>query len=354
MITLLKIFSVLFFVTHLNASILQVLDSNNHINAIEELGLAGLKDTVESVDSKDAGTWYLQKARWGKFKQVRDDEFNYDAAVNESYNMLLKEIEKSQSILNETFYVDTITYFGEYDFNKEQFNVSVDNRFIFTNYAQKFVEKDRALDMTFANLSRKSIFFKIDKNKAKEFINSRKDKNGKIDRQLNVRYLFKIKSVKSPVKYSLQGCYKKTCSSIKWLKTVVELKTINIMDNQKNNLFSYKADTIESDSELTQKPIDKHEVLAKYYGNIDKFKVETTFYLKNNQLLGKYDVYENPHCLGELYNAKIEGNSITFDWKDKYGVGKAVFHFNNSKEYFKGTWGNNLNSSGVGYWNGKR
>ena len=90
-------------------------------------------------------------------------------------------------------------------------------------------------------------------------------------------------------------------------------------------------------------------IAGKYAGQVyngdDMDPVVTVFVALPNGRIRGNDVAEDEveTVNGTISNAvKIEGNTYSFEWTDKYGEGKAVLVFSSDFSSFKGFWTNNI------------
>ena len=215
----------------------------NDKNTIDKLGLAGLKDSIKTVNKQNAGEWYLYRARKSIYDKTVNDEFEYDDAWNQSYTMLTNKITEYQSLIGQTSTVNLGASFKKYDFKNKRFPLdamTVRSYLSFTG-TEKIIDSGRSngLRLSFDNINLDYNFVPMEKSSAKLFIKKRKNKYGDVDRGLTAKYTFIIKSIETPTK-DLNQCVKDSnCYSINKPKLIGHITKMDIIDNNGDILKSY-------------------------------------------------------------------------------------------------------------------
>lgn len=179
--------------------------------------IEGLFAQTKSLDTNNAYYLYLK----GTNTKITDDEYlNYAKVLETStYNkykndefeweeqfvLLKQKFDKaiSDADFDSIYTIVTAIEFGDYDFSKEGFTVSIDEGIFFP-----LGELNYYYETTRDSLFRKEIAFKLDsfekynffaiqKTDAKAFLQSRKDNYGDVNRQVTLQITYKIAAFNS-------------------------------------------------------------------------------------------------------------------------------------------------------------
>jgi len=200
---------------------------------VDKLGFAILSEHVEKVDHAKAGGWYLYHLERKLYKSVVNNEFEIQDAIANGYKKLLVEVEKNKPLLNDEFYITMIKQYGKYNFEEHYFpingmmkesstwKVAGDN--VVGWSADSLIIK---FDNTDENLNK----LHLEKDKAKELLS--KDKN----RNLKLKYVFKIKSTDVDFASRIEGCSDKFSRCSKITPSVVgHIVRIEVTDTNTKN-----------------------------------------------------------------------------------------------------------------------
>lgn len=141
---------------------------------------------------------YMQIYREPVWKKYRDDEFELESKRQETIKIMKDRFE--QFDLSQEFIIHTFINFNEYDFDAEEFPLEgftassyfpvSRNRYYSNNvFPNKYKVSFENYDIV-KNL-------KMDKSAAKQFVQNRKDRYGKVDRKIPIQVKFKVQEKSS-------------------------------------------------------------------------------------------------------------------------------------------------------------
>lgn len=203
------------------------------VKDVDEFGYTSLKNGIEFLDKELMGTWYLYNSNRSKHYQVENDEFEKHDAIMEAYNLLLKRIEATENSIDKTYSINLSSNFGEYDFGREIFPVSLmaPNSYIELEGSGLPVCSYSVSQIMFNNADVSKNIMPMDKDKAKTFLSSKKDKYGNVDRHLNANIEFEVKKIE--LANSIKD--KSDCFELKIIGTI---KKIDISDNKSMHIYT--------------------------------------------------------------------------------------------------------------------
>ena len=165
---------------------------------VDELGIASVYPILSKLDKQSVSIWYLHGRYPAKWDRVKDDEFEFEDALNEAYEQLKKESkELYDHYKKETGVLNLNAKFKKYDFSNQCFPLEVMDKNSFVDfYGHRMVNNAKLI---FNNTNPKGYCLPMDKKTAKGFVKSRKHDNwfgDKIDRRVTARYYYKIDKIK--------------------------------------------------------------------------------------------------------------------------------------------------------------
>lgn len=134
-----------------------------------------------SLSPEDVVDGYIEKYRPEVWRKYRNDEFEMESKRTETVSMLKEKIEKSD--LATIFTINTSLEFGEYDFKEQKFALKPfeESSYFSVDYCCNSLPRNIYVFFNNANI--------IDgipmlKDKAKAFLNSRKESYGSVNRKV--------------------------------------------------------------------------------------------------------------------------------------------------------------------------
>jgi len=192
-----------------------MIDLNNAVT-LAGVALSGLGNNISNVDKSAVGRWSLKRLKQKKYKQVKDDEFELDASIDESYLEFIEEIKGHQHYIGETSTLVVGSKFEKYDFKKQLFPIDIMSKNSSVEFSGNGTILPKAntygagnlLKLVFDNTNSKYANLPMEKTRAREFIKNSKDKNGRVYRNLKTKYTFIIKKVLTPTS-NIESCNEK-------------------------------------------------------------------------------------------------------------------------------------------------
>lgn len=160
---------------------------------------------------------YMQTYRpevWSKYK---DDEFEMDTKRKESLAMLKDVISSARA--DETFTIQTRFQFGEYNFEKQQFDFHPFSEGLYFNVTQCCSSLLNSIKVSFANPETID-GIPMEKAAAKQFLSSRKSSGGYVNRDIFARIKIHMTGVKT------RG------------ELVAQIDQVQLLDNQGRNVIA--------------------------------------------------------------------------------------------------------------------
>jgi len=200
---------------------------------VENFGANIIKNKLNSYDSVALGVWYLQNNYSSKWNRVRNDEFERDEAVTWAYEQWKTKLMKSIPIEKKSeYHLYLNSKFTKYDFKREVFPIQALSENSYMSYAGKgeYVQHYSSSKLSFENADEKINFVPMKKSQAKEFINSRKDRYGNIDRALTSHYTYIITRFVEDNEFTSNG-------SPMTIKFTAKLKSVEFMDKNRKHIL---------------------------------------------------------------------------------------------------------------------
>jgi len=212
---------------------------------VENFGASLVKKKLDLYDPDEIGLWVLKNEYQSKYQKTRNDEFEFNDAKEWALNNFKKKLEMTKPIdVHQEYHLLLSIDFGEYDFKTKRFAVKAIEKGTYMSYSGKgeLVSNYSNSKLEFDNAVDQYNFIEMEKDEAKEFIRSRKDKYGTIDRRLSAHYIYTItdfqevnefKPNESQMTIKFTGHLKLAEFMDKEGKKI--LKTINFDQNQSHN-----------------------------------------------------------------------------------------------------------------------
>ncbi|WP_157940030.1 DUF4852 domain-containing protein [Campylobacter blaseri] len=211
-----------------------------NLNAIDKkdadnFGMFALSNVVDTLDRDLMGEWYLYNFNSNKYRQVKNDEFEFHDTVQEGYKQFIKLVNLNKDKIKNTEYKTTLKIeFNEYDFKNEGFPLDLiaENSYIpfygsdkpTCNYAQS--------ELSFDNANTSKNFLPIKKEDASKFVKSRKSNySGEINRSLLAVITYTINSI--DLKNTITNY-----SECVYLKVKGNIKNVDILDLNNQKIFT--------------------------------------------------------------------------------------------------------------------
>jgi hypothetical protein len=138
---------------------------------------------------------YMEVFRPDVWNRYRNDEFELEAKREETIELMKRAV--SSFNLKEDFVVRTSTEFGNYDFSNQTFPLGAyteSTYFYKSHYPHgSFPDSFRVFMKNFDSIRE----FEMSNSKARDFLQSRKDRNGRIDRRVHLLLHLRIIGIKS-------------------------------------------------------------------------------------------------------------------------------------------------------------
>jgi hypothetical protein len=166
---------------------------------VDKIGLAGLIPAKSKLNEDAAGRWYLKNVLYKKYNQVRNDEFELNDAISSAYSEFINKIDSSKSILGETTSLASRSTFLKYNFKEGYFPIKeiINDKTYFTVYGHDVIGNGSYnLKVFFDNTNPEHARLSLKKNIAKAFLKSRKDRWGRVNKRIILKYYFTIKEIK--------------------------------------------------------------------------------------------------------------------------------------------------------------
>ncbi|MCT7562160.1 DUF4852 domain-containing protein [Aliarcobacter butzleri] len=209
---------------------------------VDKLAMAGLKDSINNIDEKSGGLWYLYRAQTTKWDKVKNDEFEIQDAISKAYPLFKNTIEKNQELIGKQTVVLVGVNFQDYDFSKESFEIGnlLDEKSYLEFYGDEF---SNGIKLSFDNTNAQGTFLAMNKEDAKQFVQKRKNSYGEVNRKLIAKYYFKIKSISSFDKNVIGCVYSKgrtnNCNALSTSSVVGHIEKIEILDDKNKVISTY-------------------------------------------------------------------------------------------------------------------
>jgi antitoxin component YwqK of YwqJK toxin-antitoxin module len=209
-----------------------------------------------TIKANNYSLGYIAYSNWGVDRNWVDlyastfDNSNYQNARNDEFQKKAYSVKINNEInngvnscnFNKTFSIESWTTFGEFDFNKGYF--PLDNEKLLRNIPDLFRINDIGFQISIGQITNYSEFdfiLKMTVDDASKFINTRKDNNGKIDRNINVRIVYNV--VNNKLKPTSMGEEKLTVFVHKIIlnsnlnKSLGELTPIVKLNNRSDTIY---------------------------------------------------------------------------------------------------------------------
>ncbi len=213
-------------------SFAEKLDLGNPL-VLENFGANIVKDKLDTYDSVALGLWYLKNNYRSKWNRVRDDEFELDDAKNWAFEQLKKKLSKIKPIdKNAEYHLYLSSKFTKYDFKSQSFPVEALSGTSYMSYFGKgeFVKSCSYSKLLFENADESVNFIPMKKADAKKFIQSRKNKYGKINREIVAHYVYTIINYMEDREFTSDG-------SPMTIKFTAKLKSVEFMDKSRKHIL---------------------------------------------------------------------------------------------------------------------
>lgn len=209
---------------------------------VGQLGLAGLKESLASVDKREAGRYYLYHGQSDKYEKVKEDEFELDGAIDEAYQELVEKVNSNQSFIGQTSVLRLSAKIGKYDFKTEKFPVNAMTKDSYISYDGNYKlvssSSTKHLQLSFDNIKSEDAFISMPKAEAKEFVKNSKDRNGNVNRKITAVYTYTIKSITSKI----ADCNRhdiRWCALVDNPKVIGHVTKLEFFDTKNNLLQTY-------------------------------------------------------------------------------------------------------------------
>jgi hypothetical protein len=190
---------------------------------VEQFGAMIVKEKLDSYDPNELGLKILKTYHESKYQEVKNDEFEFNDAKKWALDNFktMKPIDKQAR-----FYIDLEVDFGEYNFHDEYFQINALTKDSSMGYygGNKLVAY---ADVVFDNPNDSCNTLNMKKDEAKEFIKSRKNQYGNVDRKLIAHYIYTI------INYKEVEEFKPNRSSMR-IKLMGHIESVVFMDKKKN------------------------------------------------------------------------------------------------------------------------
>lgn len=168
-----------------------------------DIGLEGLKSYDELLlkNSYEMTWWYWYRTKGNEFKKLLKDDFAFKDSFDANKKELIEKLTKKESnFIGKNSYVNMKSSFGSYDFTNSYFPIKIidqDSKISYNGYGFKnpggIINN---LNLYFINLEKINNHLNMEKEKAKEFLNSRKNTVENINKELEIKYHYTISDIK--------------------------------------------------------------------------------------------------------------------------------------------------------------
>lgn len=192
-------------------------------------------------DTKVTDDWYLDYAKTVEkdiYEKYQNDEFEWQDKFADIKKKFDAGIESAN--VDGTFVISSTFEFGDYDFSKEAYKVDVSKDLFFplksvcdATYRYASTSRDSIFDKKLAlkiKDAEKFTLLKMPKDEAKQFLQSRKDSYGNVNRKIAILYKYEIESFNSKEYES----WAKLASSNGYLPLMGLIKEIQVFDTTNN------------------------------------------------------------------------------------------------------------------------
>ena len=231
----------------------------NDRNLVERFGMNIVKSKIDLYDPDEFGLWVLENDYRTKYQKVRNDEFELDDAKKWAFEKFKKKLSMIKSIDPKAIYhLYLKVRFGKYDFKNGRFPVEALTENSYMQYAGKgkIVNRYAESKLFFDNANSDVNYIAMDKQKAKHFLQTRKNRWGDVDRSLVAHYIYKINS------YEEEKEFQPGRSSM-ILKFTGTLISVEFMDKKTKNILG----SVTYDKHTTDKNNTKRNL--KQLGGVD-------------------------------------------------------------------------------------
>jgi len=222
----------------------------NDKNILENFEAQIIKKKFDLYDPDALSTWALSHYYPQKYQKVQNDEFEFDDAKVWALDNFKKKLEMIAPIAEDTqFHTNLRVTFGEYDFKTKRFPLEALTKNSYLSFSGKgeFVSSYNNSTVTFTNADNEANYLEMEKDKAKAFIASRKNRYGSIDRELIAHYIYTIN------KYEEDRQFQPNSDAM--LKFTANLISVEFMESKTNEVlkkYEYKAPQgVESEGNTT-------------------------------------------------------------------------------------------------------
>jgi len=167
-------------------------------NVVDEIGIGGTYPNFKLLDPHAAGLWFLRAEYPAKWDRVKDDEFEQHDAIQSAFKTL-KSLAKPKydEYINQKSSILTGIRFGRYDFKSHSFPLDVIGKNSFFKFDGKRLISTLKVYFDNTGDEEKKLYMPV--KEAKTFVEQRKNSDGWVDRELDAKYYFRIKKIKTNI-----------------------------------------------------------------------------------------------------------------------------------------------------------
>lgn len=296
---------------------------------IDMIGLYALKPKINELknNKNELFNWYINSNQKlvDSFMKVKDDEFEVEDFKNKAYTDIINKINNVENFIGKESSFLLNVEFGEFNFDSNSFPISLLNKNSYVTFNGKSFLG--SIELSFNNTNSENAYLEMEKLKAKEFIKSRKNTYGTVNRKLHAKYYFTIIKIDE---YKIDRILRQT-NFDKWtgsriskidsyLKVVGHINKIELLDNNKLlKTFTFeKANGNDILTEEQKLPIEE-EKKGQQDTNVENILNETKklfhsnvkFYDKSDDIFTNFDIETIKE---KIKNAEL--NDTAFYMKD--------------------------------------
>jgi len=220
---------------------------------VEEFGANIFKEKLDSYDPKELGLWYLKRKYHQKWDSVKNDEFEFDDTKIWAFEQLKKRLESIEPIDKKAkYHLYLSASFGKYDFKQKRFPIkrALTKRGYMSYWGQgEFVFASPSSNLMFANIDESVNYIPMEKEKAKAFVKSRKDKYGNVARDILAHYIYTIINYKEKTKFKSNG-------EPMTINFKANLESVEFMSKDKKTIFHKSIFSKSDPKEEEKKSVD--------------------------------------------------------------------------------------------------
>ena len=206
-------------------------------NLVERFGMQIVKEKIDLYDVDALGLWVLKNDYRSKYQKVRNDEFELDDAKKWAFDKFKQKLSRIKPIDKDAefhLYLSGVE-FGKYDFRGKKFpllNALEEGTYMRYGGRGKIVERWRGAKLVFENATSEINYLPMEKEEAKKFVRSRKDKYGNIDRNLAAHYVYTITSYEETDEF-------RPNEQVMRIKFTGRLKSVDFMDKKQKYVLKH-------------------------------------------------------------------------------------------------------------------